>query len=51
MANSCDVSAFLFKVDKLHQFAERAAHTQNSHKITPRERKRKRQEINPCPSL
>nr|DAE36018.1 MAG TPA: hypothetical protein [Caudoviricetes sp.] len=40
MANSCDVSAFLFKVDKLHQFAERAAHTQNSHKITPRERKR-----------
>nr|DAG71298.1 MAG TPA: hypothetical protein [Caudoviricetes sp.] len=23
----------------------------NSQKITPRERKRKRQEINPCPSL
>jgi hypothetical protein len=34
MANSCDVSAFLFRVDKLYQFAERAAHTQNSHKIT-----------------
>ena len=26
--------AFLFKVDELHQFAERAAHTQNSQKIT-----------------
>nr|DAV21679.1 MAG TPA: hypothetical protein [Caudoviricetes sp.] len=28
------MSAFLFKVDKLHQFAERAAHMQNSQKIT-----------------
>nr|DAV83847.1 MAG TPA: hypothetical protein [Caudoviricetes sp.] len=28
------MSALLFKVDELHQFAERAAHTQNSHKIT-----------------